>query len=201
MRVKFTEKLAAFQRQKASDLGLLIAPKIEQMPLPMQRYDDPFLPFGKAIINATKEVICAYIFDLSSYLALGAAGAIALERTIDYVGEDAITILHGAFAIPSFASVMDETAFGVDAATIADGQYLNIYTQREDCAAFVISKQQINTTLQNAGNYLIEDHLLMMHGTEKMLQIRVAGETVLFAGRGEDFAEVVRKTLEQMRHG
>jgi hypothetical protein len=60
----FYDKLRAAQSQRESDLALLLAPKLAKMPLPIARYDDPFLPFGKAIIDATRDLVCAYVFDL-----------------------------------------------------------------------------------------------------------------------------------------
>ena len=69
----FADRLAAAQRTNRSTLALVMAPRLLQIPLPMQRFDDPFLPFGKAIIAATRDVVCAYIFDLAAYLAVGAA--------------------------------------------------------------------------------------------------------------------------------
>src|SRR4051812_25649910 len=99
-----------------------MSPRLTKMPLPMQRYDDPFLPFGKAIIAATQDLVCAYVFDLAAYLAIGAAGAVALERTIAFVGENNLTVLHAWFADSGYISAAE--AFGVDAVTLADGDYI-----------------------------------------------------------------------------
>ena len=73
------------------------------MPYPMQRYDDPFLPYGRAVIDATSDIACAYVFDLAAYLSIGASGAIALERTIAYVPSPSLTILHGMFTRAEYA--------------------------------------------------------------------------------------------------
>jgi hypothetical protein len=94
MATSFIEKLQAFRNVRQTDIGLFLAPRLSIMPLPIQRYDDPFFPFGWAIIDAPRDLVCMYMFDLGSYLMPGAASAIALERTIAYVASDAWTILH-----------------------------------------------------------------------------------------------------------
>jgi orotidine-5'-phosphate decarboxylase len=196
----FSAKLAAIQAQNQSEIGLVIAPQLERLPLPIQRYDDPFFPFGKAIIGATHDLVCAYIFDLAAYLALGAAGAIALERTIDYAGSEIITILHGAFALPAFAQLSDENSFGVDALTINDKRYIETFTARPDRGVFILStcKTAPNNKRDREGIYWLEDNLLTIGcEEERILQIR----TVVYAGQGDDFTQVLRSQIEQMRHG
>lgn len=56
-------KLAKLQQDRTTNLALILSPLLARMPLPMQRYDEPFLPFGKAIIDATH--------DLARYLVTG----------------------------------------------------------------------------------------------------------------------------------
>lgn len=198
----FSKKLNAIQLQNRSDVGLLIAPQIDKLPLPIQRYDDPFLPFGKSVINATRDLVCAYVFDLASYLKLGAAGAIALERTIDYVGSEIITILHGAFALATFAELADENAFGVDALTLADSRYLDAFTRREDRGVFILNARTPTTVdaPDRRGIYWVEDNLFTTLGNEgSILQIRLGDENVLYSGRGEDFDQMIRREIERMR--
>lgn len=97
---------------------LRLNPHVLRLPLAIQRYDDPFLPYGKAVIAATRDIVGGYVFDLASYLALGGAGAVALERTVDYVGGDVPTILHGAFSSADYAVLCDALSFGVDYITV-----------------------------------------------------------------------------------
>jgi orotidine-5'-phosphate decarboxylase len=49
------------------------------------KWDEPILPFNKAIIDQTIDLVCAYKPNLGFYLQWGAAGVIALERTIAYI--------------------------------------------------------------------------------------------------------------------
>lgn len=198
----FIQKLETIQQKNSSNICLLIAPRVEKMPLLIQRYDDPFLPFGKTIISATQDIVCAYMFDLAAYLAIGAAGAIALERTIDYVGSDIVTVLHGPFGTPDYVQLMEETSFGVDAVTISDNQYLESYLHRSDRCAFITNHRKPNylDAPDKGGFFWIEDRLFTLSGsTRQMLQIRVAGESVLYADRTDHFEQSLRQNVEKMR--
>src|SRR5512146_194773 len=114
----FQDRLSAAQVRSASTLAFGLAPSIKTLPLAMQRFDEPLLPFGKAVIDSTADLVCAYVFHLASYLALGAAGAVALERTIAYVPAHLIKILHGPFATGDYAQAAFEDAFGADGVTL-----------------------------------------------------------------------------------
>jgi hypothetical protein len=205
MPVSFADRLGAVQRANRSTIALVLSPRLLQIPLPMQRFDDPFLPFGKAVIAATREIVCAYVFDLAAYLAIGAAGAVALERTIAYAGAngDNVTILHGPFASPNYAEAVGDNAFNVDAVTLVDEQYLAAYTASEQRGAFVIRRGESPVIIPlpgNAGVYWQDAGIFTMLSPEgHTLQMQAAGEKVLYAGRGDDFAERVRAALEAMR--
>jgi hypothetical protein len=99
-----------------------LAPRVADLPGPIQKYDDPFLPYSRAIIEATAESVAGYWFDLAAYLALGAAGAIALERAVALVraGGAHLTVLHGPFARGDYAALAGRDALHVDAATITE---------------------------------------------------------------------------------
>ena len=169
--IAFTAKLQQVQAARGSNLALLMIPRLAQMPLPMQRYDDPFLPFAKAIINATRDLVCAYVFDLAAYLALGAAGAVALERSVAYVGEDNLTVLHAWFAGQGYVAVAQ--AFGVDAVTLADKGYIDAY--------------------RTAGVGVFEVDSPSLIG--EAIEMRLYGEEVLYAGHDDDFADQTRAVL------
>lgn len=81
----FRERWEAAQARSGGNLAIGIAPALDKLPAAVAKIDDPFLPLGKLIINTTADLVCAYVFHLSAYLAIGAAGAIALERTLAYV--------------------------------------------------------------------------------------------------------------------
>ena len=82
----YLEKLQAIQQKNNSWLCVGLDPDPERLPLEhVTRYDEPVLPFNKKIIDATADLVCAYKPNLGFYLQWGAAGIIALERTIAYI--------------------------------------------------------------------------------------------------------------------
>jgi hypothetical protein len=184
MQTEFIEKLAHIQQQKNSRIALMLTPVVEMMPVPVRRYDDPFLPFGKLAINATRDYVSAYIFDLASYLAIGAAGIVALERTLAYAIGDAVTILHGPFATDGYTKVFEEQFFGFDAVTVTHPGLVSAYTQRSDRYAFVVDSDL--TTGQSLS--IDEKH-----------QLVVAGHDVLYHSQKVDFENVLRDEVKRLR--
>jgi hypothetical protein len=160
-------------------------PQLDQMPLPIQRHDDPFLPFGKAIINATRDLLCGYMFDVAAYLALGAAGAVALERSIAYVGDERLSILHGPFASSDYVQAAGLGAFNVDAVTLTSADDAQAYL-REDVGVFILDGKS-----DNVGSFDVDNRVLMFDG----IVLRLLSDDVLYATHGDDFSERVRSAV------
>ncbi len=78
-------KLQAIQQQNNSWLCIGLDPDPARLRVDVLKWDEPVLPFNKAIIDATLDLVCAYKPNLGFYLQWGAAGVIALERTIAYI--------------------------------------------------------------------------------------------------------------------
>ena len=83
--MKYLEKLAQVQDQNNSWLCVGLDPQPDRLPVTALKWDEPILPFNRAIIDATTDLVCAYKPNLGFYLQWGAAGVIALERTIAYI--------------------------------------------------------------------------------------------------------------------
>jgi orotidine-5'-phosphate decarboxylase len=81
----YLEKLRSAQERNNSWLCVGLDPQHDRLPLPALKWDEPVLPFNRAIIEATADLVCAYKPNLGFYLAWGAAGIIALERTIAFI--------------------------------------------------------------------------------------------------------------------
>ncbi len=93
----FIEKLAQAQCKNRSYLCIGLDIVVAHTPLPIQPYDEPMLPFARAIIEATSDLVCAYKPNLGFYLAEGAAGMVALERIVRLIPPDIPIILDGKF--------------------------------------------------------------------------------------------------------
>lgn len=178
-------RLLAKLSRRRSDLVLKLSPRLAQMPAPIQPIDDPFFPFGKAIIRATSDLLAGYLFDLASYMALGAAGMVALERTIAYAPEAAITILHAPFASADYAATAGRIAFNVDAVTLTEAHFAAAYWS-EGVAVFAPDGSG------ETGIYLPETHDLRIGDNV----LHLLGDEVLYADGTDRFAEVVRAKIE-----
>ncbi len=164
------------------NLALLLKPIITRMPGQIQKYDDPFLPFGKAVIAATHDLVGAYVFDCAAYLSIGAAGAIALERTIAFAHGDALTVLHGPFATADYAALLD--GFEVDAITVL--------------GRFAVPPERmvlpVNPVDDVKAGYWPQAGRLNILGQS----MTVAGEDVLYASKDEDFTDHIRARLKDL---
>lgn len=171
--------------QRKGDWVLVFRPRLIQMPAPIQPVDDPFLPFGKAIINATADLVAGYLFDLASYMALGAAGLIALERTIAYVPDPAITILHGPFASPDYAAAAGAATFSVDAVTISDARFAGTYLKAGVGVFAPVGADDV-------GLYVPEESRL----TYGQIALHLVGDEVVYADSTDQFASAIRAALK-----
>lgn len=118
----YLEKLRAAQEKNDSWLCIGLDPDPERLRVDALKWDEPILPFNKAIIDATADLVCAYKPNLGFYLQWGAAGVVALERTIAYVPDDIPVILDcktgdiGHTQAAWAAGLFD--VWGVDAVTV-----------------------------------------------------------------------------------
>jgi orotidine-5'-phosphate decarboxylase len=152
----FVDKLKTAQEANDSWVCVGLDPVLERMPAPVLKQDEPFLPFLKAVVDATADVVCAFKPNLGFYLAMGAAGVIALERIIAYIPDDIPVILDAKFNdIGHTAQAYARGAFealGVDAVTV--NPYLGQdgvapFLGAADKAAFVLAR----TSNQSAGEF------------------------------------------------
>ena len=92
--MRYLERLQAIQEKNRSWLCVGLDPDPALLPpYLVAKFDEPVLPFMKAIIDETVDLVCAYKPNLGFYLQWGAAGIIALERTIKYIPPEIPVIL------------------------------------------------------------------------------------------------------------
>jgi hypothetical protein len=189
----FVSKLRKVLNTQHSSIVLMLSPKLDQMPLPLQRYDEPLLPFGKAIIDATHDAVCGYAFDLEAYLVPGAAGIIALERTINYVPENVLTILHGTFFTPAALSIMSKTGLNVDAITVGQSKLIS-QQPAEIQSRMLLANVDDQATGFNC--FSLETGAIMVNGgADNTIQLRLVEYQALRTNQGGDFAESARAAL------
>lgn len=71
-------------------VGLDFDPRL--VPSTYDGTSDAIFAFNRAIIDATRDLVCAYKPNLAFYEALGLNGIEALKRTVDYVPDDVLVI-------------------------------------------------------------------------------------------------------------
>jgi uridine monophosphate synthetase len=85
-------------------------------------HDHPFFAFNKQIIDATRDLVCAYKPNIAFYEAAGLEGLSALQSTIEYVPDEIPVILDAKRGdIGSTAQAYAQAAFqvwGADAITV-----------------------------------------------------------------------------------
>ena len=120
--MRYLDKLLAAQRANNSWLCIGLDPQPDMLPVEAMRWDEPILPFNRRIIDATADLVCAYKPNLGFYLQWGAAGVIALERTIAAIPDHIPVILDAKIGdIGHTQAAWGRGAFdawGVDAITV-----------------------------------------------------------------------------------
>lgn len=138
------DKLQAIYDGHKAHWMVYVSPSVDKLPLAIQRHDDPFLPYIRAIQAAIGDLICGYVFDFGAYLALGGAGAVALERSINHVRETHFVIVDAALASARYANFWDDTAYRCDGVTIADARVMDAYRTRADRLPFLIQDGEVD---------------------------------------------------------
>lgn len=137
----FRDRLSFVSEQNRSLLCVGLDPDPARMPL------SDVVAFNSAIVDATRDLVCAYKPNVAFYESRGSEGITELERTIAHIRDVApsvIVLLDGkrgdiGSTNAQYARALFET-WGADAATIngyAGGADLAPFLQYEDKAVFV----------------------------------------------------------------
>ncbi len=160
----FLEKLAASWAKNNSLLCVGLDPNMDKLPQSVRQSETPFFDFGKAIIDATAGLVCAFKPNSAFYEARGAAGIEELKRTCDYIRDKypelPIILDFKRGDIDSTNNQYDTFAFdylGVDAITIQpyEGrQAFKPFLDRKDKGIIVLCR------MSNAGSDEFQDMLV-----------------------------------------
>ncbi|MCS7250916.1 MAG: hypothetical protein RMK32_02205 [Anaerolineae bacterium] len=103
-------------------LGLALSIRMDRMPAPMLPVDNPIFPFGRIIVDAVGQRVCAYAIPMMWFLAEGAAGMVAMERLMRYLPNNLPLLLDLRWRDPGSMKRCARAAFevwGADAVTVA----------------------------------------------------------------------------------
>ena len=179
------------RRANAHSSWLLeLAPRVAELPAPIQKHDDPFLPYCRAVFAATEGYAAGYVFDLAAFLALGAAGAVALERAVAVVAATPalLAVIHGPFARPEYALFAGEAALRADAATVTDPAVAAAFAVH-GVAGLVVTDAPDSTV----------DSVNLEAGRARLagLDFRIARQSYLNRFQREDFQTALREAAER----
>jgi len=85
--MNFYEKLDAASQKNNSLLCIGLDIDLKKMPSSLLNKSDPIFDFNKAIIDSTKDLVCAYKPNIAFYECNGAKGWNTLEKTAMYIRE------------------------------------------------------------------------------------------------------------------
>ena len=165
--MSYLERLKTIQEQNNSWLCVGLDPIPERLRVDFRKWDEPILPYNKAIIDATADLVCAYKPNLGFYLQWGAAGIIALERTIAYIPSHIPIVLDcktgdiGHTQAAWAAGLFDE--WQVDAVTVnpfvgADA-VLPMIGNRPDKAVYILARTSNKSAMHFQGELRQESGL------------------------------------------
>lgn len=120
--MNFVEKLDAATKKNNSLLCIGLDVDLKKIPQSLINKSDPIFEFNKCIIDATRDLVCAYKPNIAFYEMYGIYGMEALIRTIEYVDGDIPMILDAKRGdIGNTAAAYAKAAFDIykaDAVTI-----------------------------------------------------------------------------------
>lgn len=91
----FISHLRRIQRKHNSLLCIGLDTDVSRVPKFLRAYDDPQYEFNRRIIEATKDLVCAYKLNIAFYESAGDHGWRTVRRTLARIPEEIITIADG----------------------------------------------------------------------------------------------------------
>jgi orotidine-5'-phosphate decarboxylase len=90
--MNFTRKLRAIQKKNNSLLCIGLDTDINKIPEFLFAYGDPVYEFNRRIIDATRDLVCAYKINLAFYEVTGEHGWYTVHQTLARIPEEIVTI-------------------------------------------------------------------------------------------------------------
>jgi orotidine 5'-phosphate decarboxylase subfamily 2 len=116
---------------------------------------NPVFDFNKAIIDATKDLVCAYKLNMAFYEVLGKKGFDIVEKTVRYIPHDIVIILDGKRNdIGNTAQKYAQSLFDT---LKADAVTVNPYLGKDGIAPFLNYKEKWSFILCRTSNPSAKD--------------------------------------------
>lgn len=91
----FLQKLRHIQRKNNSLLCIGLDTEVSKVPESLYAYEDPQYEFNRRIIDATKDLVCAYKLNIAFYESVGEHGWYTVHQTLARIPEEIVTIGDG----------------------------------------------------------------------------------------------------------
>jgi uridine monophosphate synthetase len=143
--MNFFEQLQDRAERHDTLLCVGLDPRPARFPPEILAQEDPIFAFNRQIIDATRDLVCAYKPNYAFYEAQGLPGLRALHQTIDYIGSEIPVILDakrgdiGSTAVAYARAAFD--VWGAGAVTVAPylgGDSITPFTEYVDRGVFVL---------------------------------------------------------------
>jgi orotidine-5'-phosphate decarboxylase len=129
----------------------------------------PLVDFNKAIIEATKDLVCAYKLNMAFYEAEGVKGIEALEQTIQYIPKDIVIILDGKRN--DIGNTAQKYAQSLFDSLKADAVTVNPYLGKDGVAPFLEYKDKCSFILCRTSNPSAGDFQDLVVGRTPVYQL------------------------------
>ena len=162
--------------KKQSYLCVGLDADMEKIPRHLLKTDDPIFEFNKQIIDATREFAVAYKPNVAFYESLGATGWESLQKTVDYIPSECLSIADAKRGDIGNTSTLYARAFfknmDFDAITVAP------YMGEDSVKPFLAFEGKWVILLAHTSNPGSEDFQLLETRSGKFIY-----EEVIFAGQ------------------
>ncbi len=164
------EKLAAVTSENNSLLCVGLDTDLGKIPEFLRETSkNPQFDFNKAIIDATKDLVCAYKLNLAFYEAVGKKGLEALEKTIQYIPHHIFIILDGKRN--DIGNTAQKYAFSLFEILKADAVTINPYLGKDGVSPFLDYKYNCSFILCRTSNPSAGDFQDLMVSSTPLYQI------------------------------
>lgn len=111
---------------------------------------NPLIDFNKAIVDATKDLVCAYKLNMAFYEVAGRKGFEALEKTIEFIPKNILVILDGKRN--DIGNTAQKYAQSLFETLKADAVTINPYLGRDGVGPFLEYKEKCSFILCRTSN-------------------------------------------------
>lgn len=171
----FISKLKSIQRKNNSLLCIGLDTIVSRVPESLYRWGDPQYEFNRRIIDATKDIVCAYKFNIAFYESVGEHGWYTVHQSLARIPEEIVTIGDGKRG--DIASTAERQAMLFCEDWEFTGTTVNPYMGKDSIAPFLRRRDQCAFVLAVTSN----------EGAKDFQYLTVKGKPL--------YEQVVRKAL------